>query len=583
MPVRDTGSLPRRHVMLASGVIELSDEGDLMESRHPDQATTGRPTLEVRALVDRALELEADDAAGYLAAAKKAVDISKSHGTQPEVAARARIEYGNALRVNGRFAEAIEVLQGAIAAAEALTGPDRDGLVGLAHMRTAIIYDVMGESPAGLEHLRKAADGYRAAGDEAGLARCDNVMGALYLRVEDYAQAAQCFRKSLAYAEKSGDNRRLVSTLSNLSVATRFMKDYTASVAAAERAAELASTLEARATSLANLAISLHAAGRLRESEAVFLQADDFIRDLGDPAYTAEHNRAFAQLYIELGEYEKAKPLLGSALATARELGLARQEMNSRRDLYELYKAWGDPARALEHLEAFHELVRTRDREDAARDLELFKWRTEVERARLEAERERARREQLASSYAELDAVHRSLTARATELEWYSYRDSLTELANRRYFDERLTSEAERATSEGIELSLMMLDLDEFKKINDEHGHPVGDEVLRTVARLLLSSVRRSDLVARLGGEEFAILLTSTQTLGESIQLAEQIRTFIADYNWSRVHEGLAVTVSIGGAALSEAGGDPLRLLALADRRLYRAKRSGRNRATISG
>jgi diguanylate cyclase (GGDEF)-like protein len=121
-----------------------------------------------------------------------------------------------------------------------------------------------------------------------------------------------------------------------------------------------------------------------------------------------------------------------------------------------------------------------------------------------------------------------------------------------------------------------MLDLDRFKQVNDRFSHAAGDEVLRTVARILRENTRGVDVVARYGGEEFCLILVETR-LDEGAQLCERLRACIEAHDWSEVRAGLAVTVSAGVAGLHEADA-PDALLAAADVRLYAAKHAGRNR-----
>ncbi len=155
--------------------------------------------------------------------------------------------------------------------------------------------------------------------------------------------------------------------------------------------------------------------------------------------------------------------------------------------------------------------------------------------------------------------------------------DALTGLPNRRMFFEVAECEVERIRSTGGDLWLLMVDLDHFKKINDTGGHAVGDQVLRTVANLLSQSIREVDLVARIGGEEFAVLLTRSDQ-NECEGVAERIRQNIESLQlplWTDVHG--CVTASIGCAKMVPSGtlDDAMRA---ADAALYRAKNDGRNR-----
>ncbi len=158
--------------------------------------------------------------------------------------------------------------------------------------------------------------------------------------------------------------------------------------------------------------------------------------------------------------------------------------------------------------------------------------------------------------------------------------DPLTGAFNRRGLDrefERLLSEAER--SQGL-LSVLMLDLDDFKAVNDRFGHVVGDRVLTTATEAIDSLLRENAILGRPGGEEFCVLVPDADIGGATV-LAERIREKMANLGVKSDGAVVPVTVSIGIAELGSDGTDPEALIAAADRRLYRAKRCGRNR-TVS-
>lgn len=172
---------------------------------------------------------------------------------------------------------------------------------------------------------------------------------------------------------------------------------------------------------------------------------------------------------------------------------------------------------------------------------------------------------------AELDENHRALKET-------SIRDPLTGLCNRREFDRRLRDELLRCKRYRHPLSLLMLDLDHFKAINDGHGHPVGDKVLREVADIVKHALRASDELARYGGEEFAVILPETADSGAQV-LAERIRVAVAGHTLAiDDRRRINVTVSIGLANFPDDAGTDAKLIAAADSALYAAKRAGRNR-----
>lgn len=156
--------------------------------------------------------------------------------------------------------------------------------------------------------------------------------------------------------------------------------------------------------------------------------------------------------------------------------------------------------------------------------------------------------------------------------------DALTGLFNRRYLDESMEAEFQRARSGQRELSVLMFDIDHFKKFNDNHGHDQGDRVLKAFAATALECVRNLDIACRYGGEEFMVIATETSQAGALI-LAERIRQAVE----TMTVDGLHVTTSIGVAGLTETGAQsPSELIDLADSALYRAKDAGRNRTMLA-
>jgi diguanylate cyclase (GGDEF)-like protein len=164
-----------------------------------------------------------------------------------------------------------------------------------------------------------------------------------------------------------------------------------------------------------------------------------------------------------------------------------------------------------------------------------------------------------------------------SRLERENRRDTLTLIANRRHLDEFLPREMERARRYGHPLTIAMLDIDHFKKVNDTLGHAMGDQVLCVLAKILTTELRTTDFAARYGGEEFVIVFPET-TIDDTVSACDKLRTLIALHPWPRLARNLTVTVSFGVATIVHPDQTMAQLLAAADRALYQAKSSGRNR-----
>jgi diguanylate cyclase (GGDEF)-like protein len=167
---------------------------------------------------------------------------------------------------------------------------------------------------------------------------------------------------------------------------------------------------------------------------------------------------------------------------------------------------------------------------------------------------------------------NREITQR---LESQASHDALTGILNRRGFNTDLKREIELAKRHDVALSILMVDIDFFKKVNDEHGHDIGDVCLIGVAECLQNNIRASDVVARFGGEEFILLLPNT-SLHAAVDLANKLRKIIANKRYSE--EQINLTVTLGAASLADNDKSALDMIKRADNALYQGKKNGRNR-----
>jgi len=180
-----------------------------------------------------------------------------------------------------------------------------------------------------------------------------------------------------------------------------------------------------------------------------------------------------------------------------------------------------------------------------------------------------------------IKALQDRINAKRRELEELSLTDDLTRLLNHRAMQKRVRDEFSRAQRYNDPLSLLMIDIDHFKAVNDTHGHQAGDRVLAALAATIAASVREIDVVARYGGEEFLVILPQTHFTG-SLAVAERVWRAVGETAYEHNGKTLQLTVSIGVSfypGKSVDGAD--RLIALADEALYQAKREGRNRICL--
>lgn len=171
-------------------------------------------------------------------------------------------------------------------------------------------------------------------------------------------------------------------------------------------------------------------------------------------------------------------------------------------------------------------------------------------------------------------------------LESENITDPLTKVYNRRYLDRRLAEEVARSKRYALDLSVLMLDIDHFKRVNDTYGHQAGDVTLSTLGSLVKAALRDLDVVARYGGEEFLVICTNTAIDGAALvaerlrQLVESNRVEITD--GSGASQTIQISISIGAAGLSASVDSAEKLIRAADQALYRAKEEGRNRVIVT-
>ena len=182
----------------------------------------------------------------------------------------------------------------------------------------------------------------------------------------------------------------------------------------------------------------------------------------------------------------------------------------------------------------------------------------------------------------ELELKIKELETTQKKLYQLAITDGLTELFNYRYFNEELAHELTRAVRHNLNVSVAMLDIDYFKNYNDTNGHPAGDKVLRTIAKLLRTNIRKIDVAARYGGEEFALILIETNKESAAI-VANKIKKLVEEFPFAHqeTQPNGKLTLSMGVATYPLDTQNPDELVTIADKRLYKAKAQGRNKVIL--
>ena len=422
------------------------------------------------------------------------------------------------------------------------------------HFHLALTYHYLGDHAASLEHALGAVQLLDDA-EPHGLRIIHLIRLANSLAEAGSTDAARDrYRQAERIAVGIGDLTRQLLVLNNLAYTEHEAGNVDTAWSAVERMRAVAQAigrefLIVERDTIANIQISL---GR-------YAEAEETLRDVYDsPPWFEAHDVAEASLTLaaaqrRLGALDRAQASLNHCRSLCAEHQLAGVRVRGLAEQAELYAAAGEYRAAFEEYKRFHaatEELRSTQMEARARDRQAM---FETAEARRDAEqyREQARR------------------------------DPLTGLYNRRFIDERLPQAMAEATMAGTPLTVALIDLDYFKRINDTLSHDVGDRVLVAVADLLSTrqdSLASDGFAARMGGEEFLVVLPGVSAAGAPQRL-EMIRLDVASYHWAPVTGELPVTVSIGAVTVTPAGGDTqAELLAEADRRLYAAKRAGRDR-----
>jgi len=438
--------------------------------------------------------------------------------------------YGDALRC---LTQALELLPEASCEHRAAALQD---------LGTTHVY--LGQHDEALARLLAALELREAIDDEQGRSDVENNLGIVFYHRGDLREAERSYRSSLYRRERLGDHDGVAACRNNLAKVLTDQGRYDDGLRELERAHDLWTTLRnprGLAMALTNIGIVHQARDELEEAADCYLESLAIKREIGDLSGACETSTYLGTVRARQQRLDEALELLHHAASDAERLGLHAELAEACLALSEVHETFGDHAGALVWFRRYHTAERTRFDDRSAERLHALQVSFQLARAEQEG------------------AL-----------------DGLTGLSNRRTLDRELHEAFATSRRNGTELALALLDLDDFKHINDTFGHQVGDEVLRRTATVLREHTRSEDLTARYGGEEFAVAFPGA-TLHGAMRAAEQLCARLRDLPWSEVHEELTITVSIGVAAAADVG-DVAELLARADHHLYRAKHRGKDR-----
>ena len=470
-----------------------------------------------------------------------------------------------------------------------------DGLLADALTSQSFVYGQLLMGRDALETGMRALAAARRLGDPVREAWALNRVGVAYSSLENATQACASTEQALEIADTTDAAEARFSCHNNLAYYwLRRVDDANAlnepaalaeAVMHARRTAEQACVLARRsgspfqvAMAVSNLVNALLAGGLLDEALPLLNEFGHLAHDHGyrDLAIEADVQRA---IFLRLkGEPVQASRLLEALLGAATEPPPKLRKLLMR-SLYETHKACGQFREALAWLEELVRLERQMRRDDQVLQTEVILIRDQVEQAQARADSATADARRERARAVHLESEQQRLREHAMALDRAAHEDVLTGLHNRRHAEFALPLLVEGARMAGQVISVAALDVDHFKKINDSHGHAVGDAVLQQLAQLLRHRLRSADLLARIGGEEFMAVLVGIAPQ-QAAEICERLRLAVVEHDWAAITPGLFVRISVGIAG----GLPPLQadaLLARADHALYAAKRGGRNRVHV--
>lgn len=429
----------------------------------------------------------------------------------------------------------------------------------------------------GLQALRLAQDLNLRVQEAAVL----DGLALIYVASGDTQQALESNDAAVKIARTAGDPLLETTVLNNR--ANVLLK--TGNTAGALEAA-LASLEMARQMSLIGQQISiLDTVGDILLANGDLARAEQYLNDGLELSRQAGQN--LGQIYYLLGlgklclrraDLGQAQTYLDQALMQATASGTHAIQADCHALLAELNEQRGEPKLALEHYKSFHHLHEQANGELSMNRISALKVVHQVETARRDAEIYRLRN-------VELQREIEERTRMEAELQRLAATDPLTNLYNRRRFFELAQREFDRAMRYHRPVAALMLDLDHFKSVNDEHGHAVGDQVLTLFSAFLLKVMRTVDVIGRYGGEEFCIILPETNAEQGRVA-AERLLLSLGQQTFETSAGKIELTISIGLASLPASDGawqgNLDQLLDRADQALYRAKQAGRNQVEVA-
>jgi diguanylate cyclase (GGDEF)-like protein len=402
----------------------------------------------------------------------------------------------------------------------------------------------------------------------------------IYGNTEEFPQAIRAHMSALQLSRALHNQEQEASYLNNLAMTQMAMGDYTTALESGQAGLRMFITLNINLSiantydTLAQIHLKM---GDLQQAESSLRSGLNIIENADTQLLKSYLIKGLGRVFLAQGNLTDALEYTQRALAIDQQNGF-RKELAECHELFSMiFEQKADFPSALKHFKEFHEISKELTGDAVQNRLAILNVLHEVEKTNREAEIVRSRNIQLQAEIAERKRIQTALVELATS-------DPLTGLFNRRHYIEESNHVFEQMVTFEQPLAVMMLDLDNFKSINDTYGHPVGDLVLTEVGRRIKMIVRESDIAGRMGGEEFSLFLPNTGVEG-AVQAAERLCRSFACQGIPYGDHAIHLTASIGLTCFSPAhAGSPSSfdtILIEADKALYQAKNKGRNQVCL--
>ncbi|MCA9839713.1 MAG: diguanylate cyclase [Trueperaceae bacterium] len=453
----------------------------------------------------------------------------------------------------------------------------------------ALTHTYLGDFASALELYLQALNHYENMHYDEGVARTLTNLGSAYYELNRFEEALESFEHALKRQGEWRDQNVHAYILMGIGQAQQNLGRLDEALNNTHESLKLCESSDNRlgmANAFDALATIFVKQGKNSEAEDNFLKALSMVQTLGDRLEEVKISLKLAELWHSSGKSQLALKLILKGLSIAQEIGSKAEIYKAHQLLSSLYEEQEEFANALRHHKSYASLKDEVFNANSDLKLQSLRVTHQVEQTKRESEIFRLKNVALAEANEKLRALNQSLhdlneqkTSLLCQLERQAREDALTGLFNRRYFDEQMQVLFPSAKKKQKAFSMMICDIDNFKQVNDNYSHQIGDEVLKKVADILRSNLRESDILARYGGEEFVLCMPGTD-LALAAHVCERLRECIQNYDWRLINPNLNVTLSMGLASNLTVENHE-KLLSIADVKLYEAKRSGKNRLSF--